>query len=110
MTWWDDTTRQHDNFQDDDSDDVTINDKWSDVRVDKIDDVTKPETGQTSQTGFKPIRYWVNDVADNLDPSSAEIPREKDFPAQKLATEMGQNKVKKAETKKDFGLAGFLRV
>ena len=92
--------------------------KWSDVRVDgkltdRVDDVTSngkwsdvTEAGQT----FKPIRYWVKDMADNLVPPSAEVPRKVDFQAQKLANKTSQNMAKKVKTKKDFGLAGFLRV
>ena len=59
------------------------------------------------QTGTKLIRYWVNDIADNLD-SQREV----------LLEEFGQNKILKTKTDKttsnshsevDFGFAGLLR-
>ena len=83
-------------------DEVTSSRKWSDNRVDKL----TTEAGQM----FKPIRYWVKGRADNLVPPSTEVPRKVDFQAQKLANKMSQNIAKKVKTKKDFGLAGFLRV
>ena len=87
VTWWDDATRQANEFSDNDVGHVMAKDddvehvmnggKWSGVRVDESDDVARhgkwtdvkvDELTTADQAGLKPIRYWVSDLTDNLDP------------------------------------------
>ena len=120
MTWWDNATHKPDTFHDDDIDDVMTDRKWSDICIDEIGDVmhsgkwsdiqVNKLTTEVGQTGFKPIRYWIKNMANNLDPPSAKVLQEENFQTQKLPNKMSQNEAKKTETKKDFGLTGFLRV
>ena len=97
VTWWDSSPRQEKEISDDD---VKIDGKWSDVKVDEL-------TGDKGQTGAKPIRYWVNDVADNLG-SQREVPPE-DFEQNKVPKTKTDKTDTEGHLKMDFGFAGFLR-